>query len=83
MPEVSRFLGIIIKMFFNSKNNLPHFHAIYGEYNGEFDIQTLEMIEGDLSSRVQSLIMEWAETHKEELMAMWSTKKIKKIEGLK
>ena len=49
MPEIARFYGIIIKMFFmNSEHNPPHFHALYGEYMGEFDIQTLKMLQGDL-----------------------------------
>ncbi len=45
MPIISNFYGIIIKMYFQqSEHNPPHFHAVYGEYMGAFDIQTLEMI---------------------------------------
>jgi hypothetical protein len=48
MPIISTFYGIIIKMYFQqSEHNPPHFHAIYGEYVGAFDIKTLEMVEGD------------------------------------
>ena len=45
MPEITRFFGILIKMFF-MEHNPPHFHALYGEYMGEFDIYTLNMLEG-------------------------------------
>ena len=55
MPIISRFYGIIIKMYFQqSEHNPPHFHAIYGEYVGAFDIKTLEMIKGDLPTKGQA-----------------------------
>lgn len=47
MPVIARFYGIVIKMYFR-EHGVPHFHAIYGEYNGVLEIETLEMIEGDL-----------------------------------
>jgi hypothetical protein len=51
MPVIARFYGIVIKMYFSqSEHGVPHFHAIYGEFNGVFAIETLEMIEGDLPS---------------------------------
>lgn len=52
MPEIARFYGIIIKMFFKPKEHEPrHIHAIYGEYIGVFDIETTEMIEGDFPKK--------------------------------
>jgi hypothetical protein len=49
MPVVARFYGIIIKMYFSqSEHGVPHFHAVYGEYNAVFNAETSEMIEGDL-----------------------------------
>lgn len=49
MPVISRFYGVIIKMYFRqAEHNPPNFHAIYGEYIGTIDIQTGEMLEGDL-----------------------------------
>ena len=49
MPEITRFYGIVIKMFFKPKEHEPsHIHALYGEYVGEFNIRTFKMIEGDL-----------------------------------
>lgn len=47
MPEISRFYGLVIYIFFN-EHNPPHFHAIYNEYEAEIDIQTLEIIAGEL-----------------------------------
>ncbi len=46
MPEITRFYGIVIKLFFGD-HPPPHFHAVYGEYNALFSIDPLEMIEGD------------------------------------
>ena len=84
MPEIARFYGIIIKMFFiASEHNSPHFHAIYGEYVGEFDINTLRMIEGDLPPRAVSIVSEWAELHQQELLEMWNTQRITKLPPLK
>jgi len=49
MPVIARFYGIIIKMYFSqSEHGVPHFHAVYGEFNAVFNIDTLEMMEGDL-----------------------------------
>ncbi len=82
MPEITRFYGIIIKIFFVREHNPPHFHAVYGEYNGYFDIRTLEMLEGDLPQKAQLLIKEWAELHQDEIMEMWETKVLKKLPPL-
>ena len=52
MPEISRFYGIVIKMFFKPKEHEPgHIHALYGEYVGIFDLNTLKMTEGDLPKK--------------------------------
>ncbi len=84
MPEIARFYGLIIKMFFmQSEYNPPHFHALYGEYMGEFDINTLVMLEGDLPPRAVSLVQEWASQHKDELLEMWTTQKIHKLQPLR
>ena len=83
MPEITRFYGIVVKIFFTREHNPPHFHAIYGEHNGIIDIRTLEMIEGDLPNKARHLITEWAEPNKDELMKMWDTKTLKKLAPLK
>lgn len=70
MPEISRFLGIIITMYF-SEHNPPHFHARYGENKAEIAIQTLSLIGGRLPPRVLGLVMEWATLHRDELMEDW------------
>ena len=56
MPEVARFYGIVIKIFFGD-HPPPHFHAIDGEYNALFNIESLEIIEGDLPSRAEKLVV--------------------------
>ena len=81
MPEISLFFGIRVTMYYDD-HNPPHFHAVYGEYNGSFDINTLEMIEGDLPKKAQSLVKEWAENYKDEIMKMWNTKTLKKLPPL-
>jgi hypothetical protein len=83
MPTVSRFYGIVIKMFFIQKEHQPpHFHAVYGEYNALFAIETLEMIEGDLPNRAMRLVKEWAERDRKELQTMWDTQEFIQLPGL-
>ena len=81
MPVIARFYGILIKMYFR-EHGKPHFHALYGEYNGVFDIETLEMLEGDLSGRAQQMITEWANQYQAELLSMWRSQAFKKLPGL-
>ena len=83
MPEISRFYGIIIKMFFKPKEHEPsHIHAIYGENVGVFDLKTLEMTEGDLPKKAQELITEWLSKNQNELLVMWESQKIRKLPPL-
>ncbi len=82
MPEITRFYGIVIKIFFRNEHNPPHIHAVYGEHNGLFEISTMEMIEGDLPSKAQALVAEWGNQYKDELLAMWNNKIIKKLPPL-
>ncbi len=85
MPEVCRFLGIIIRMFV-SEHNPPHFHAFYNEHEAVFSIDPLEMIEGKLPPRIHGLVIEWADIHQKDLMDNWNrlrdNKTIKKIDPL-
>lgn len=81
MPVIARFYGILIKMYFREQG-VAHFHAIYGEFNGVFDANTLEMIEGDLPTRAKRLVRDWAEQYKGELQRMWETQDYKKLPGL-
>ena len=83
MPEISRFYGIIIKMFFKPKEHEPsHIHALYGEHIGIFNLQSLEMIEGDLPSKAKSLVLEWLEKNQSELLKMWDSQKLIKLPPL-
>lgn len=83
MPEIVRFYGIIIKMFFKPKEHEPsHIHAIYNEYVGVFNIQTLEMFDGDLPKKAQELVIEWLGQHKDELQDMWNKQVITKLPPL-
>ena len=82
MPEICRFYGIIIKIFFGD-HPPPHFHAVYGDYNGLFNIETLELIEGDLPKRAIKMIVEWAAIYKNELMDMWKSQELRKLPPLK
>lgn len=82
MPEVTRFYGMLIKIYLFGDHNPPHFHVIYGDYNGIFQISSLEMIEGDLPNKAQKLVVEWAESYQDELMKMWETKEFKKLPPL-
>jgi hypothetical protein len=70
MPEISRFLGIIIKMFFDD-HNPPHFHAEYGNEAALIDIHRLSVFSGRLPPRVLGLVIEWATLHQDELLADW------------
>lgn len=81
MPEIARFYGIIIKLFFGD-HPPPHFHAVYGEYIAVFDIQTLEVIEGDLPNRARKLVVEWASLHQAELLEIWNTQEFRKLTPL-
>ena len=68
MPEISRFLGIVIKMFFDD-HNPPHFHAEYGGDLALIDIRSLAVFSGRLPPRVTGLVIEWATLHQRELLA--------------
>ncbi len=70
MPEISRFLGIVIAMYYKD-HAPPHFHAKYGEFRVSISIENLAVLEGDLPGRVLALVMEWASLHKKELLEDW------------
>lgn len=68
MPEISRFLGIIIKMFFDD-HNPPHFHAEFQEFKAIIEIHSAELMEGYLPPKQLKLVQAWAIIHEEELLA--------------
>lgn len=71
MPEVSRFLGIIIAFYYD-EHNPPHFHVVkYNEYRATFLINELKIQDGFLPKKIISLVLEWAYEHRDELMKDW------------
>lgn len=71
MPELSRFYGIVIKMYF-ADHAPPHFHAEYADAEALIGIETLAVFAGRLSARALSLVTEWAGLHQDELRAAWA-----------
>ena len=71
MPELSRFYGIIIRMFYGD-HAPPHFHAVYQGEEVQVNIETLEVITGSISRRALSFVLEWASLHREELRRAWA-----------
>jgi hypothetical protein len=86
MPEISRFYGIIIALYYN-EHNPPHFHAKYGEFQAEIEINTLLILNGELPKHAKTLVLEWANEHRKELMQDWELARkkseLKAIEPLK
>jgi hypothetical protein len=74
MPQISYFLGVIIRMFYRD-HNPPHFHAVYSDYEALIDIQKNEIISGTLPPRVLGLVVEWTALHQQELMDNWERSK--------
>ncbi len=70
MPEISRFFGIVIAIYFND-HPPPHFHARYGEHKAKFDIATGAILDGNMPSRVLALVEEWRLLRQGELEATW------------
>ena len=81
MPEICRFLGIVIRMYFN-EHNPPHFHVRYNDYRAVMDIRTLNVLDGQLPAKVRGLVEEWAELNRQELLSMWNSKEFHKLEPL-
>lgn len=81
MPEISRFEGIAITMYFN-EHNPPHFHAIYNGMEAQFDLNEGAFTKGALPSRQARLVLAWYELHKDELLQIWESKMFKKIRPL-
>jgi len=74
MPELSRFFGIIIRMYLEAgePHSLPHFHAYHQDDAAVFGIAPVELLAGSLPRRQLRLVEAWAELHQEELLADWA-----------
>jgi hypothetical protein len=70
VPEICRFLGIIIAMYYR-EHNPPHFHVRYNEYKAVVSIDTLALTEGKLPPKVLGLVIEWASINQEALRSNW------------
>ena len=70
MPEICRFLGIVVKMWYED-HAPPHFHARYGDREAKFALSPLRLTGGGLPPRIIGLIMEWAALHEKELLEDW------------
>ena len=81
MPEISRFLGIVIFMY-ASGAIAERARCDGNEFAAVFNLRTLNIMEGKLPARVRGLVEEWAELHQEELLAMWESKDFHKVEPL-
>jgi hypothetical protein len=84
MPEISRFLGIVIAMYYRD-HAPPHFHAIYGEYEVTVEVAT-GVVNGDFPRRALAHVHEWRNLHKSELTNIWNlaraSKPLPRIEPL-
>ncbi len=74
MPEICRFYGIIIRIFFND-HNPPHFHAEYDEHKIVIRIHDLSILAGEFPPKAMALVIEWAYTHQKKLFDSWNAAK--------
>ena len=75
MPEISRFFGIIIRMYVEAggPHHTPHFHAYYQDQVGIYDVERIERLAGSLPRRQERLVLAWTELHQQELLSNWQT----------
>jgi hypothetical protein len=89
MPRVSFFYGITIWMYHDEIHHRgrPHFHATYGGDEASVDIESLDVLAGDLPARARRLVVEWAQLHQDELRENWDLARehqpLKRIEPLR
>ena len=83
MPVLSRFYGIVIRMYFlQSEHNPPHIHAIYNEDVAAVDFMTGKIIEGHLPPKAMNMVQDWSSIHREELKIIWETQEFKYLPPL-
>jgi hypothetical protein len=75
MPEISRFFGIVIQMFYDD-HTPPHFHVRYAGQRALIGIETLSVLKGGLSPRTLGLVMEWAALHRDDLLEDWGLARV-------
>jgi hypothetical protein len=83
MPVLSRFYGIVIRMYFQqAEHNPPHIHALYGEEMAAIDIQTGNVLEGYLPPKALAMVQEWVGMYRDDLLRIWETQEFRKISPL-
>jgi len=83
MPVLSRFYGIIIRMYFlQSEHNPPHIHAIYNEDVAAIDFMTGDVIEGYLPAKALEMVREWVSINRDTLQEIWTTQEFRQIAPL-
>jgi len=84
MPELSRFLGIVIAMYYR-EHGPAHFHAIYGDFEVTVEIES-GLVNGDFPKRAQAHVEEWRQMHRQELLDAWAearaSRPLKRIDPL-
>jgi hypothetical protein len=70
VPEIARFFGIVIAIYWQ-EHGVPHFHAKYAGQRAAFSINELRLLDGSLPPRVTALVLEWAFQHRDELLHDW------------
>lgn len=78
MPEISRFLGMIIAMYYDD-HAPPHFHVRYGSHKATLSIESITLLEGFLPPRALGLVKEWAESHQQELREDWDLARTRQL----
>lgn len=83
MPVLSRFYGIVIRMYFQqAEHNPPHIHAIYGKHTAAISIQDGTVLEGLLPSKALEMVKEWVSIHQATLMQIWKTQEFQQLPPL-
>lgn len=83
MPVLSRFYGIVIRMYFlQSEHNPPHIHAIYNDDVAAIDFMTGDVLEGYLPAKAMSMVLEWISMNRDALCEIWETQEFKKLPPL-
>jgi hypothetical protein len=70
MPEISRFFGIVIQMYFDD-HEPPHFHARHGSAHAKIRLDPVQLLGGHLPPSHLAVVLHWARLHEAELMACW------------
>ncbi len=83
MPVISRFYGIVIRMYFLQKeHNPPHIHAIYNDDTAAIDFMTGDVLDGNLPPKALEMVREWLYLHREEIKKIWETQVFTQIPPL-